>query len=66
MPREGSPNRAFRMEDIGLWDRFGEVAVPDRSSVLRDFIRWYVRDEGATLPKRPEGHPNVHRGSLIG
>lgn len=54
MPREGSPNRAFRMEDIGLWTRFGEVAEPDRSAVLRDFIRWYVREPEAKLPKRPD------------
>lgn len=54
MPREGSTNRAFRLPDVGLWERFGAVAEPDRSEVLREFIRWYVRESGAKLPRRPE------------
>jgi hypothetical protein len=41
------------MEDE-LWERFGEVAEPDRSTVLRDFVRWYLREPKVTLPKRPE------------
>lgn len=53
MPKSGSPNRAFRMDDLDIWRLFGEVAQPDRSAVLRDFIRWYVRLPGAQLPKRP-------------
>lgn len=54
MPREGNTNRAFRLPDVGLWDRFGNLAEPDRSAVLRDFIRWYVREPGAKLPRRPD------------
>jgi hypothetical protein len=54
MPKVGSSNRAFRLPDVGLWERFGEVAEPDRSEVLREFIRWYVREQGAKLPRRPE------------
>lgn len=50
----GNPNRAFRLDDLGLWDRFGAVARPDRSTVLRAFVRWYVREPGAKLPRRPE------------
>lgn len=56
MPRVGSPNRAFRMDDMGLWDRFGTATAEtgtDRSAALRDFIRWYVREPGARLPARP-------------
>jgi hypothetical protein len=40
-----------------LWHRFGEAARAagtDRSSVLREFIRWYVRDPDAKPPKRPD------------
>jgi hypothetical protein len=54
MPREGSPNRAFRMDDLSIWERFGDLAEPDRSAVLRDFVRWYVREPGAKMPRRPD------------
>lgn len=37
--------------DPELWRRFGEL-TDDRSAVLRDFVKWYVRDLG-TMPKRP-------------
>ena len=39
-----------------LWTRFGEVAQAaeiDRAALLRAFIRWYVKQEGAKLPPRP-------------
>lgn len=36
-----------------LWVRFGELAEPDRSVVLREFIRWYVGEQDAKMPKRP-------------
>jgi metal-responsive CopG/Arc/MetJ family transcriptional regulator len=39
-----------------LWQRLGEVAEQagtDRSTVIRDLVRWYVRDPDATPPKRP-------------
>lgn len=38
-----------------LWQRLGEVAQAagtDRATVIRDFIRWYVREPGAKLPTR--------------
>ncbi len=50
-----TPTRPIRV-DLDLWGRFGEAAGEqglDRSSVLRDFIRWYVREPGAKLPARP-------------
>jgi hypothetical protein len=56
MPREGSTNRAFRLPDVGLWERFGDVAEPDRSEVLREFIRWFLGEPGAKLPRRPDVH----------
>lgn len=42
--------------DPDLWAEFGAAAGErNRSAVLREFIRWYVRQPGAKLPKRPEG-----------
>jgi len=51
-----TPHRALRVED-DLWDAF-DAAVrrqgqPDRSAVLREFIRWYVAEPGAKQPRRP-------------
>ena len=56
MARRGQSNITVRL-DPDLWERFGEVADPDRSEVLRAFIRWYVRDRDARLPKRPGANP---------
>jgi hypothetical protein len=53
MTRRGADNITVRMGH-DLWERFGEAAEPDRSAVLRDFVRWYVREPGAKMPRRPE------------
>lgn len=51
--------RRFRTTDE-LWERFGDAVErgpdpeADMSKVLRQFVRWYVGDPGATLPERPE------------
>ena len=40
---------------MGLWERFGEAtaaAGTDRSTVVREFIRWYLRIPDAKLPER--------------
>lgn len=59
MPTPGTQRTAIRIEPE-LWERFGEVAG-NRSQILRDFIRWYVRDKNARMPKRPaEGITFVH------
>lgn len=40
-----------------LWEQFEaarqRAGAKDRSEVVRDFIRWYVREAGAKMPKRP-------------
>lgn len=39
------------------WDRFGELADAegtDRSTLLRQFVDWYLRERGGVLPERPE------------
>lgn len=47
-----TPTRPIRIPDPE-WSDFGETAVPDRSAVVREFIRWYLRRPGAKLPARP-------------
>jgi metal-responsive CopG/Arc/MetJ family transcriptional regulator len=38
-----------------LWAEFGRLAgARNRSEVVRQFIRWYVRERGAKLPQRPD------------
>ena len=48
----GTARQTVRVDE-DLWARFGAVADPDRSAVLREFIAWYVREPGAKLPARP-------------
>lgn len=39
-----------------LWEAFGQAAQRagvDRSTLLRAFIAWYARKDGAKLPRRP-------------
>jgi len=52
MPRRGTDNVTLRL-DPELWRRFGELAA-DRSAVLREFVRWYVREPGAKALRRPD------------
>jgi hypothetical protein len=55
MPGRGTPHAGIRVPEQ-LWQRFLEVAREqdtDRSALIRAFIAWYVREPGATLPKRP-------------
>lgn len=38
------------------WQRFGQAAGAagtNRAAVLREVIRWYLREQGAQLPARP-------------
>lgn len=46
-----TPLHAFRL-DAELWRDFGDRAG-DRTAVLRNFIRWYMREPGARMPRRP-------------
>lgn len=52
MPSRGTPRWAIRVPEA-LWQEFGAAAKPDRSEVLRAFIRWYLRKPEAELPPRP-------------
>ena len=54
-----TPVRNLRVED-DLWGSFGAACTAagiDRSTALRDFMRWYMREPGAKLPKRPDPPP---------
>lgn len=49
-----TPIQRFRLE-TELWDAFGRlVGTRQRSGLIRDFIRWYLREPGAKLPDRPK------------
>lgn len=53
----GTARQTIRIDET-LWERFGGL-VPggNRSDVIREFIRWYVRDRESGrpvgMPKRP-------------
>lgn len=50
-----TPNRAVRVEDQ-VWDEAGHAATEmgtDRTKVINQFLRWYLRRPGARLPERP-------------
>lgn len=49
-------HRSVRIEDE-LWEALlpaAQAAGYDRSGVIRQFVRWYLRVPGARLPQRPE------------
>jgi hypothetical protein len=51
--RHTTPRKPLSIGD-DLWVPFGERAgAKNRSAVLRQFVRWYLRLPGATLPRRP-------------
>lgn len=51
-----TPHRQVRVE-ADLWERFGSeitrAGEKDRSDVIRRFLRWYVREADAKMPRRP-------------
>lgn len=54
-----TPHRHLRVDDE-LWQHFSDAAKEanqDRSTLLRAFMRWYVGERGAKLPKRPDIPP---------
>lgn len=56
--------RSVRVGD-DLWQRSGDAAAAagtDRTKVINEFLRWFVREHGAKLPSRPlVGESNVER-----
>lgn len=61
----GTARQTIRVDEA-LWEQFGEQATKagsDRSVLLRDFVRWFVREPGAKMPKRPEVDLRVNDGN---
>lgn len=57
MTTRGSRHRTFRGLSDQDWEDLEEATKgrgTDRSTVIRDFIRYYLRRPGAKLPKRPD------------
>jgi antitoxin component of RelBE/YafQ-DinJ toxin-antitoxin module len=53
----GTARQTIRIEE-DLWARFAaacEQTGTDRSTAIREFVAWYVREPGTKLPKRPAG-----------
>lgn len=51
--RHKNPSRPFR-PDPAEWEALGLLVGPrDRTRVLRELLRWYIREPGAKLPTRP-------------
>lgn len=65
MPTPGTQRTAIRIEPE-LWEQFG-VLAENRSQTLRDFIRWFVHEKGAKMPKRPSADVLIRNddGTLI-
>jgi hypothetical protein len=50
-------HRPIRVDDE-LWAAFGAlVGDRNRSAVIREFLRWYVGERGAKLPRPPKNTP---------
>jgi hypothetical protein len=59
-------HRPIRVEDE-LWAAFGElVGERRRSQVIRDFIRWYVGERSAKLPRPPKAVASTDDGAAGG
>jgi len=55
MPGRGTPLACIRVpeQDWAAFKAAAGRAGTDRSALIRAFIAWYMRQPGATLPKRP-------------
>lgn len=59
-----TPTRPIRV-DLDLWGRAGEASKSegtDRSAIIREFLRWYLREADAELPHRPKGEWSTPAG----
>jgi antitoxin (DNA-binding transcriptional repressor) of toxin-antitoxin stability system len=52
-PVAAEPRQPKAEMPADLWERFKAVAKPDHSSVLAQFVSWYLYKRGAKLPERP-------------
>ena len=63
MPKQDTtghtPHRQVRMDEA-TWQRLGAVAAErgtDRSAIIRDLVRWWLREPGARMPGRVADPP---------
>ena len=60
MPNKpGTQHRSVRISDEDWTDLEAATGTlgSDRGTVIKQFIRWYLRRPGAKLPERPERRP---------
>ena len=55
----GTQHRSVRIsdEDWGDFESATASMGTDRAKAINQFLRWYLRRPGATLPKRPDAKP---------
>lgn len=46
-------HRSVRIDDQDWTDLAEQAPGGDRSAVIKDLVRWYLRRDGAELPDRP-------------
>jgi hypothetical protein len=56
MPSKGTQHRSVRVSDADWADleTATKAVGSDRGTVIKEFIRWYLRRPGAELPEPPE------------
>lgn len=67
-PESHTPIRLIRA-DAELWQAFGSACDSvgkDRSSVTRDFWRWYARLPGGKRPVQPPRPQDPETGPIVG
>lgn len=55
-PPPSAPLQNFRLER-SIWRRFGRAVAKNgtnKTSALRQFVLWYIGEEGTAPPTRPE------------
>jgi hypothetical protein len=60
--KPATKHRQVRLDD-DLWKDLGVVARnldTDRSTIIREFVKWFLRRRGAQLPERPPASPSAH------
>lgn len=53
-------HRSVRIDDPDWADLATQAPGGDRSAVIKDLVRWYLRRPGASLPERPVSSEEQH------
>ena len=60
--KPGTQHRSIRISDED-WDDAERATAgmsTDRAKIVNQFIRWYLRRPGVTMPKRPDRPSSAH------